>query len=310
MPGPGGGSSGGGFHGGGSFGGGGGFHGGGPRGPRGPRMGGYWFFGPRFYYGGGCLGWFLGPIIALIVTGILMIAILISLVGTIGQKKIAYNEETFQNYADEQYQVAFGKESAYEDKMLIVVLTYENHSEYDCIAWVGDHLNRQIRNMMGDENTRFGRIVKSNINTADYSHSLGQNLADAVDDLNDAIQGLELSSSFSCNEVHVEGVPYIVNQTDLSISELLDASLTRFTEDTGIELVMVIEDAAEVFGYQTPTAGIIALVILLTISGILIYVIVRNRKAKKNGNNGNNNGGGTFNGNPRTDNDPYGNDNW
>ena len=310
MPGPGG-ASGGGFHGGGSFGGGGGgFHGGGPRGPRGPRMGGFWFFGPRFYYGGGCLSWFLGPIIALIITAILSVAILISLVGTIGQKTIAYSEQTFQDFADEQYQAAFGSERAYEDKLLIVVLTYENNSEYDCIAWVGDHLNRQIRNMMGDENTQFGRIVKASINTADYSHSLGQNLADAMDDLNGAITGLGLSSAFTCNETHVEGEARVVNKTELSLSDLLDASLAQFTADTGIETVIVIEDAVDVFGYQTPVAGIVALVFLLIIAGISIYFIVRNSKAKKNGGNNGNGSGATFNGNPRTDNNPYGNDNW
>ena len=66
-------TSGGGGHGGfsgGGFGGGGGFRGGGYR--RGPRMGGFWLFGPRLYYGGGCLSWFFGPIIMLGVAVILI----------------------------------------------------------------------------------------------------------------------------------------------------------------------------------------------------------------------------------------------
>ncbi len=269
------------------------------------------------------MGFFLGPIIMLAVSIFMVVAILISLVGSIGNKTIAYDEETFHTYADEQYQAAFGEESAYEDKMLIVFAAYDERDEYDCIAWVGDHLHRSIRNMMGDENTTFGRIMLDSVNNANYTYSLGQNLADAVDELSLEIQSKitsgAVSSVFTCKEaVHAEGTSHVVNKTNLELSDLLDEALVRFTDDTGIEMVIVIDEASEVFGYESPVAGIIALIFLLCMIGFSIYLIVRASKQKKNGGNGGNganinggNGSGTtFNGNPSTDNSSGYGDNW
>lgn len=276
-------------------------------------MGGFWFFGPRFYYGGGCLGWFLGPIIALIVIAILMIAILISLVGSIGQKTVAYSESAFESYLYQVYDEEFSGKAGYEDKIVLAVLTYDDHVEYRYMAMVGDHLpNSVFTKMRGDSYSALTRAMNNNMEgSSGYENKLARNLEGVISDLTNSIGAV----TFTCSEMHITGASRLRNDSALSIDEtMVNTALTAFTETTGVEMVVVVDEAAEVFGYQTPIPGIIALVILLTISGILIYVIVRNRKAKKNGNNGNNgnnnNGGGTFNGNPRTDNDPYGNDNW
>lgn len=307
MPSPGGGGHGG--FGGGGFGGGG-FHGGGFRGGRGPRMGGFWFFGPRFYYGGGCLGWFLGPIIALIVVAILMIAILVSLVGSIGKKTVAYSENRFESYLYDVYDEEFSGKAGYEDKIVLAVLTYDDHVEYRYMAMVGDHLpNSVFTKLRGDGNTALVHAMNNNMEgSSGYENKLARNLEGVVTDLTSSIGAV----TFSCAETHVTGTSRLRNDSALSIDEtMVNTALAAFTETTGVEMVIVVDEAAEVFGYQTPIPGIIALVILLTVAGVIIYIIVRNRKAKKNGNDGNNNGGnGTFNGNPRTDNNPYGNDNW
>lgn len=276
-------------------------------------MGGFWFFGPRFYHGGGCLGWFFGPIIALIVIAILMIAILISLVGSIGQKTVAYSESAFESYLYQVYDEEFSGKAGYEDKIVLAVLTYDDHVEYRYMAMVGDHLpNSVFTKMRGDSYSELTRAMNNNMEgSSGYENKLARNLEGVISDLTNSIGAV----TFTCSEMHITGASRLRNDSALSIDEtMVNTALTAFTETTGVEMVVVVDEAAEVFGYQTPIPGIIALVILLTISGILIYVIVRNRKAKKNGNNGNNgnnnNGGGTFNGNPRTDNDPYGNDNW
>ena len=308
-------TSGGGGHGGfggGFHGGGGGFHSGGyHRGPRGPRFGGFWFFGPRFYYGSGCLGWFFAPIIALIVLVILMVAIIFSLVGSIGQKKVDYDETSAEDYALARYEEVFGNESGYEDKILLAFFTYEDHLEYRYITMNGDHLTTRVYNMLrGESGTALSRAMRSNISSISYETTLGRNLSGVVEDLAESI-ALE-TKVFTCSEDHAAGRSYLRNDSALEISEeMVNGALADFTERTGIEMVIVVDEAAEVFGYESPVPAIVALVFLLALAGVTIYFIVRNAKAKKNGGNNNGtNGGATFNGNPRTDNDPYGNDNW
>ena len=149
MPGPGGGSRGGGFGGGsrgGGFGGGGsrgGGFGGGSRGFGGGFGGphhhhhyGYWgprrpFFGGWYGrgYGGGCLGGLLGilllPIILLLVVSILLVSIVGSAVANVANGgSIYYDEAAFQQYADDQYAAEFSSYSNYENNILIVFLTY------------------------------------------------------------------------------------------------------------------------------------------------------------------------------------------
>ena len=307
MPGPGGGSSGGGFHGGGGGFGGGGFHGGGGgfgggfggRPPHRRFYGGWgfpWFFGPRFYYGGGCLGgiiaWIIGPIIALIMVTVIAVFVLISMASNVGKKELQYDEQKFEVYADQCYQEAFGKGTeGYEDHILIVLLTYEDNKQYDCIAWVGDDINSRINKMFGNQTTAFGRAMTSSINNTDYTYSLGSNLAMAVDQMSDKVTELGLSSSFYCDEKHVKGTSHLDNRTAYTINETaVNRSLESFTEETGIETVIVVAQAKDVFSYRSNIGSILALIILVIIAGVLIYVLVKAIQAKKNGGNANQSG--------------------
>lgn len=309
MPGPGGGSSGGGFHGGGGGFGGGGFHGGGGgfHGGRPPRRGGFyggffpWFFGPRYYYGGGCFGsmiaWTIGPIIALIAVLIMLVYTLVPMVSNVGKKELEYDEQKIQAYADQRYQESFGKGSeGYEDHILVVLLTYDDNKQYDCIAWVGDDINSRINRLFGDEKTAFGRAMRSSINDTDYSYSLGSNLEMAMDQMTDDVKGLNLESSFSCNEKHTKGTSHLDNRTAYSINETaVNRSLKDFTDETGIETVIVVAQAKDVFSYRSNIninlGSILLVLILLIIVGVLIYVFVKAiNSAKKNGGNTNQTG--------------------
>ncbi len=304
MPGPGGGSSGGGFHGGGGGFSGGGFHGGGFGGGRPPRRGGFyggffpWFFGPRFYYGGGCLGgligWIIGPIIALIMVTVFAVLILVSMASSVGKKELQYDEQKIQTYADQCYQESFGRGTeGYEDHILIVLLTYDDNQQYDCIAWVGDDINSRINRMFGDETTAFGRAMTSSINSTDYTHSLGSNLEMAMDEMTDRVAALNLSSSFVCNETHTKGTSHLDNRTAYDINETaVNRSLKSFTDETGIETVIVVAQAKDVFSYKSNTGSILALIVLVIIAGALIYALVRGIKAKKNGGDPNQPGNG------------------
>lgn len=314
MPGPGGGSRGGGFGGGsrgGGFGGGG--HRGGFGGPHhhGPR--GYWGYGRPFfggwyrrpyYGGGGCLGGLLGvlllPIILILVVGILLISMVGSAVSNVANGgSIYYDEAVFQQYADDQYAAEFSSYSNYENNLLIVFLTNEEADGYYVIAWVGDNIHTDINYMFGDETTTFGRVVQGAVNREYYAYSLDSNLASVMDQMGARIENLGLSSSFRTEKVsNNPPSSHLTNHSSLSMTEeTVNDALQAFTEKTDIPAVIVVDTMENVFGKTIPVSDIITVVILLAILGVAIYLIVRALKNRKNngGNNGNNGNGGNYN---------------
>lgn len=81
---------------------------------------------------------------------------------------------------------------------------------------------------------------------------------------------------------------------------VVDEYLKSFTEETGIPLVIVVDEAEDVFGKYVPFSDIVRIVLSLIILGVAIVFIVRAVKKNKNGQNGNNNNGnnnGSYNNN-------------
>lgn len=312
MPGPGGGSHGGGFGGGsrgGGFGGGsrgGGFGGGsrgphgggfggprpphgphgphgpwGPRGPRRPFFGGGWFHRP-YYGGGGCLGGLLGMLIAPIVILVFVVIFLFVFIGSTVTSvasggSIVYDEAKFQTYASQQYAKEFSSSSAYENNLLVVFLTNEEADGYYCIAFIGDNVKSEISNMFGNEHTAFGRAMNSSINSEYYAYSLDSNLASAMDTMTKEVKALELDSSFLTDKEDTNKVePHLTDYTSLPISsETVGNALKRFTEATDIPAVIVVETMENVFGKTLPTFDIFALIILIVIAAVAISTIVK-----------------------------------
>ena len=323
MPGPGGGSRGGGFGGGsrgGGFGGGGhhggfgGGHHGGFGGPHHHRPYGYWgprpFFGgwyrrPYYYGGGGCLGGLLGvlllPIVLVLIVSIMLTSIVGSAIANVANGgTIYYNEKVFQQYADDQYAAEFSKYDNYEDNLLIVFLTNEENDGYYCIAWVGDNIHSNIYNMFGDETTTFGRVVQGSVNREYYKYSLDSNLADVMDQMGARIEALNLKSSFRTpHDTQNPPVSHLTNHTSLALTEeTVNASLERFTEKTDIPTVIVVDTMENVFGKTLPIGDIIIVLILAGLLGLGIFLIVRTVKNKKNNSgNGNDPNGGSGGGN-------------
>ncbi len=304
MAGPGGGSRGGGARGGsfggsrgGSFGGARGGSFGGHRGGFGPRppvhhhhmphvyYGG---FSPRRYYnhgGGGCLGAIFAPVIIVIFVTMMLFSMFTGSVNiTFNDEFSNYDEATFQAYADSQYNKAFGSSSAYEDNILIVFLTNENADDYYYIAWVGDHIEREINYMFGNNETELGHALYSNVNMAGYWYSLDMNLAGAVDMMTENVLSLGLESSFTCNEAH-SASSKLINYTELSLTEeTVNALLETFTEVTGIPMCIVVEDYNDVF----PKAAVaerqfspLLLVFIGLVIFVVIFVIVKMKKDGK-----------------------------
>ncbi len=321
RPGGGGGRPGGGGHPGGGrpggFGGGrpGGFGGGGYRpphggfgGPRPPRH--HWgygwrggFFG-RPYYGGG--GGCLGGMFNLIIGGVIGLFVIIFLFGgmlsgcfrSVGgfyedttQVSNAYDENTFQAYADSCYMEEFGSSTAYEDNILLVFLTDEDCYDYYFIAWVGDHIETDINYLFGNNQTALGRAIASSVNTASYRYSLDSNLADVTKRMITEIEALNLEDSYTCTENHVQVKSHLTNKTDLPMTvETVEKALTEFTEKTGIPMVIVVEDMADVFGGNTQAAtaastgnSILLIILVAAVVVIVAVVIIRSKRSKENG---------------------------
>ncbi|MBQ9779984.1 MAG: hypothetical protein IJW00_03465 [Clostridia bacterium] len=316
MPGPGGGSRGGGGGRGGSFGGGGrgGFSGGGgrgggfgggprgggfggPRGPRPPYFGG-WYHRPRYYGGyyggGGCLGGLIGAIMVPIFLIFFSILLIVSSMGSafasVAQGgDIVYNEEVFQDYADARYQAEFGTSEAYEDQILLVVLTYENQSDYAYIAWVGDHIDNRVNYMFGNNDTKLGYVMNNSISASSYKYSLDSNLAQVVETMGSEVEKLGLVSSFKCEENHASVTPHLTNMSALSMTDAtVNDALVDFAETTGITMVIVVDEAEDVFGRSVSFESIFFVLVAFVILSLAIYWIYKMVKGSRNNKNGQN----------------------
>jgi uncharacterized membrane protein len=329
MPGPGGGSRGGGggrgF--GGGFGGGnrGGFGGGG----RGFGYGGHyyhhrphyhggWFFGPRYYGGGGCLGGLLGlmiaPIILIAFAAIMLMSVFGSAIGSITTGgEIYYDENTYQDYANSQYAEYFGGFEDYEDGLVIVFAVEDvEYYDYAYIAWMGDNIDPAINNMFGASGTKFGNAIESSaINSGSYKYSLDSGIATVMRKMQEHITALDLDSSYTCSHDYSTFDSRLVNKTELDVTpDTVNSALTSFTEATGIPVIVVIEDAEEILPKHFDYFSVIIATVLIVIAIVLIVKAVKSNKSKKNddgsyqGNNNNGYNNNNYNGN----NNNYNND--
>ena len=274
MPGPGGGGRGGGFGG-------------------GHRGGGYYhrrYYSPFgfFGFGGGILGIFFMPFLLMLFAGIILFTVVFGAFGSVAQGGVTeYQEKEFQDYADAEYRKAFGQSTAYEDNILLVFLTNEEADGYYCIAWVGKHIENDINYLFGGAGSALGAAMDRSINTAGYWYSLDSGLAMAVDTMADFVVEEGLSSSFSCEEEHVQVDSKLINYGEYQISEeIVNAALTDFTDRTGISMSIVVNDVGEVFStnYSQMIGGIIMILIFVGLAVFFIVKGVRNRRAGGRGN--------------------------
>lgn len=314
MPGPGGGSRGGGFgggsRGGGSFGGGsrGGFGGGSrpggsfggsrPGGNLGgrPPMGGMhhrptihigghrhrWSYGRPGYGGGsGCSGCSFAFIFILIIAIMIFSSISSAFSSLFSGGDSEYSEEKLQAYADQCYAEAFGSlSSAYEDNILIVFLVNDECNDFYTIAWVGDNVAPEISNLFGDETTAYGNAVFSYVDTDYYAYSLDTALASVMDTMADEIGALGLESSFRAESAGAKVSSHFINKSTLALTDsTVTASLESFTDETGIPAVIVVDTIDEVFGRSVSFATVYTVLGVFAVIGVVIWLIVR--KAKK-----------------------------
>lgn len=221
--------------------------------------------------GGGCCSGFFGTIIFVVVALFLLIG---SFFGKVDINFDRYDEEKFQDFANSQYKAEFGRSSAYEDNLLITVLTQDDYTSFYYIAWVGDHVDQQINALLGNDYTTLGQLMENNISQTNYKYSLDSDLARVMQGLTAEVQSLSLEDSFTCSENHAQVKSHLTNRSQLDLTEsTVNDALTEFTDATGIPVVLVVEDMDDVFGSSSPKwqgAGVNYGGIILVVMGVVL----------------------------------------
>jgi hypothetical protein len=139
-----------------------------------------------------------------------------------------------------------------------------------------------MKNVLSEQD-RVGTMVFDEVDTG-VSGRAAQKVAEKMAD---EIEALNLSSSYKCTEEHAQVSSHLTNKTELRMTqETVDAALTAFTEKTGIPMVVVVEEAEEVFGRTIQTRSIFLVLVSLVLLGLAAYSIVKTVRNKKNGQNG------------------------
>ena len=196
---------------------------------------------------------------------------------------VVYDEKALQDYANIQYQAEFGDNmSTYEDNILIVFLTNENRDGYDTIAWVGDNVATKINEQFGNQYTAFGVAMQSSIDPDYYEYSISKNLAMVVDKMTDNVTGLELESSFVTPSTGEKSDSHLTNHSDLEINETtVNASLKKFTEETDIPIVIVVDSMETVIGKTLAVTDIFSVVLFIGMIVVAVVLVVRAFKRRE-----------------------------
>ena len=202
-----------------------------------------------------------------------------------------YDELVFQTYADQQYAEEFGDTADYEDNLLIVFLVEDDqYYDYAFIAWPGDHIDDDIKDMFGNEYTQFGRAIQNSaINSDTYKFSLHTGIASVMNKMEKHISALDLDSNYNSLCVNTtEGRKYtshLTNKTVINISEsTVNGTLEEFTEKTGIPVVVVVEDIEDVFPKTISPTDIFIVIVSIGLIIFAIFLIVRLYKKSKENN--------------------------
>ena len=213
---------------------------------------------------------------------------------------IVYDEETFQDYANAHYYREFANSTSIEANMMFFVLTSENYDGFYMIAWVGDDIRYEVNEMFGNEYTEFGTTALSTINTEMYKYSLDTDISTLAMKMADKVAARGYSSNLKAGKTPSSGVTsHLVNASNVQLTEeTVNEGLQYFEDKTDIPLVVVVDEAEEVFGITPPTGDYILVAVFAGLIVLAIVLTVKAIKARKENGDGNGNGGSS---------DPYGN---
>lgn len=162
-------------------------------------------------------------------------------------QRVSYDESRFEAFASRQYDQVFSDSAAYEDNLLLALLVYEDHRDFSYMTWVGDHICGETFGLLGGNETLLGQTLENEIGYG-YGSSLSTDLEHTLDALADGITALSPEGSHTCTEDHSGTDSYLVNNSALALhSSRLNNALADFTQRTGIPIVLIVEDAVDIF---------------------------------------------------------------
>lgn len=225
------------------------------------------------------------PVILILVAAVMLFGSLgNSLSNVFNGGSVQYDERTMQTYGNEQYAKAFANAEAYEENLLITFLINDERDGYYVYACVGDDMDVDVKELFGNENTRFGATVLRTVNSEYYEYSLSSNLADVMTKMADDVVSV---SDEAVGEGTDTSRSVLINNSSLTMNEAtVNKSLKKFTEKTGIEAAIVVEDMEEVFGKTLATGDIVTVIIAVAIIALAIYLIYKAVRSRKQGDNG------------------------
>lgn len=190
---------------------------------------------------------------------------------------IGYEEQRFQEYADEQYYAAFSDTDNYEENILIVFTVFEGYNGYDCITWGGNYIDNQTETLFG---SYFQSTVRDSIPDY-YENAMTKSLRQIVDSMTklapDNASGQEVDTQYS----------KLYNYSSLEIDKtIVNNSLQEFTKKTGYPIAIVIANGEEVFGDEEDDSGEVIIAIIVIVMITIIAIIIIKSTNKNNGGNG------------------------
>ena len=211
-----------------------------------------------------------GIILAIFIN--LLIALLFSLVFI---KDIKYEEDVIQNFADVCYQEQYKNLSSYEDNLIIVFLHGDDYEEYYYIGSSGNHLKPEIKELFGNKQSTLGNVINQNLKN-DYKKNLSFKLSFVIGYMRIKVSEVNSNNSFICSEEKEDYTSCMINKTDLVINEsIIDEALTKFTNETGIPITFVIEDAEDVLNKGISKTSIVLIIISSFVLLILLLFVDR-----------------------------------
>lgn len=160
----------------------------------------------------------------------------------------SYDEHRLETFCQQQYDAAFRDTQTYDDNVLLTIVVYSDRSDYSYMTWVGDHINGETFTYLQGDGTRLDRILENSIQL-DYTNTLASDLSHALRELATEIDEATEFGSYSCTEGHDENPSGFCNYSEMDLNEtLIGATIADFREQTGIPLVLVVEDAKDIFG--------------------------------------------------------------
>lgn len=180
-----------------------------------------------------------------VILGIILL-VFVGITESCGGNSAVYSDSKLEAAASAQYESSFRQTDAPEDALLLYFVEYDDDQEFYYIAWVGDHIRDESYDLLGDNSTKLGRILLQEVDSL-YTFSLSEDLTASVTRLAEELQKIP-GSHHTCDEDRSDCPSGLINLSDHDLDEAsINQAIWAFTEATDIPLVLVVEDAEDIF---------------------------------------------------------------